>query len=51
MKIFNAELLKCFKKNFKITWKKNQEHTKKIWIFSNNQAAIKKLHNLSLKAS
>src|SRR5438045_1317021 len=49
MKVFNAELF-AIEKAFKIAWKNRQLNTNKVWIFSDSQAAIKKLTNLSLKA-
>src|SRR5436190_7714735 len=49
MKDFDAELF-TIEKAFKITWENKQLNTDKVWIFSNNQAAIKKLMNSSLKA-
>ncbi len=49
MKIFAAELF-TLEKIFKVAWEKKQRCTKKIWIFSNSQAAIKRLQNSSSKA-
>ena len=49
MKVFNAELF-AIEKTFKIVWKNKQLNTDKVWIFSDNQAAIKRLKNTSLKA-
>ncbi len=48
MEVFDAELF-ALEKTFKIAWERKQEHTKKIWIFSDSQAAIKRLQNSSLK--
>ena len=50
MKVFNAELF-AIKKTFKITWKNKQLNIDKVWIFLNSQAIIKRLKNISLKAS
>ena len=49
MEVFDAELF-ALEKAFKIAWEKKQEYTKKVWIFSDSQAAIKRLQNSSLKA-
>jgi ribonuclease HI len=49
MEVFDAELF-ALEKAFKTAWEKKQEYTKKIWIFSDSQAAIKRLQNTSLKA-
>ena len=49
MEVFNAELF-AIEKAFKIAWENKQLNTDKVWIFSNNQAAIKRLKNTSLKA-
>ena len=49
MEIFNAELF-AIEKAFKIAWENKQLNTDKVWIFSNSQAAIKRLKNTSLKA-
>jgi ribonuclease HI len=49
MEVFDAELF-ALEKAFKTAWEKKQEFTKKIWIFSDSQAAIKRLQNSSLKA-
>src|SRR5439155_18579082 len=49
MKIFNAELF-VIEKAFKITWENKQLNIDKVWIFLDNQAAIKRLKNSSLKA-
>ena len=49
MEIFNAKLF-ALEKAFKIAWERKQEYIKKIWIFSDSQAAIKRLQNPSLKA-
>ena len=48
IKVFNAELF-AIEKAFKIAWKNRQLNIDKIWIFSNNQAAIIRLINSSLK--
>ena len=42
MKVFNAELF-AIEKAFKIAWENKQLNTDKVWIFLNNQAAIKRL--------
>src|SRR5690348_5564865 len=49
MEVFDAELF-ALEKAFKIAWEKKQEFIKKVWIFSDSQAAIKRLQNSSLKA-
>ena len=49
MKVFDAELF-AIEKAFEIAWNNKQINTEKIWIFSDSQAAIKKLKNSSLKA-
>ena len=49
MEVFNAELF-AIEKAFKIAWENKQLNTDKVWIFSNNQVAIKRLKNTSLKA-
>ena len=49
MKVFNTELF-AIEKAFKIAWENKQLNTDKIWIFSDSQAAIKRLMNLNLKA-
>jgi RNase H len=49
MKVFDAELF-AIEKAFKIAWKNKQLNTEKVWIFSDSQAAIKRLKNSSLKA-
>ena len=49
MKVFDAELF-AIKKTFKIAWENKQLNIDKVWIFSNNQAAIKRLKNTSFKA-
>ena len=49
MEVFNAELF-TIEKAFKIAWENKQLNTDKIWIFSDSQAAIKRLKNPSLKA-
>ena len=50
MKIFDAESF-ALEKIFKVAWEKKQRCTKIIWIFSNSQAAIKRLQNSSSKAN
>ena len=49
MEVFDAELF-AIEKAFKIAWENKQLNTDKIWIFSDSQAAIKRLKNPSLKA-
>ena len=49
MEVFNAELF-AIEKAFKIAWENKQLNTGKVWIFSDSQAAIKRLKNSSLKA-
>ena len=49
MKVFNAKLF-TIEKAFKIAWENKKLNTDKVWIFSNSQAAIKRLKNSSLKA-
>src|SRR5213078_5102062 len=49
MEVFNAELF-AIEKAFKIAWENRQLNTDKVWIFSDSQAAIKRLVNSSLKA-
>src|SRR5436190_15341143 len=49
MKVFDAELF-AIEKAFKIAWENRQLNINKVWIFSDSQAAIKRLMNLSLKA-
>ena len=49
MKVFDAELF-AIEKAFKIAWENRQLNTDKVWIFSDSQAAIKRLMNSSLKA-
>ena len=49
MEVFDAELF-AIEKIFKVAWKNKQLNTEKVWIFSDNQAAIKRLKNSSLKA-
>ena len=49
MEVFDAELF-AIEKSFKIAWENKQLNTDKIWIFSDSQAAIKRLKNQSLKA-
>ena len=49
IEIFNAELF-AIEKAFKIAWENRQLNIDKVWIFSDSQAAIKRLVNPSLKA-
>ncbi len=49
MEVFDAELF-AIEKAFKIAWENKQLNTDKVWIFSDSQAAIKRLKNSSLKA-
>ena len=49
MKVFDAKLF-AIEKAFKIAWENKQLNTNKVWIFLNNQATIKRLKNISLKA-
>ena len=49
MEVFDAELF-AIEKAFKIAWENKQLNTDKVWIFSDSQAAIKRLVNSSLKA-
>ena len=49
MEVFDAELF-AIEKAFKIAWENKQLNTDKVWIFSDSQAAIKRLKNPSLKA-
>ncbi len=49
MKVFDAELF-AIEKAFKIAWENKKLNTDKVWIFSDSQAAIKRLKNSSLKA-
>src|SRR5438552_806337 len=49
MEVFDAELF-VIEKAFEIERKKKQLNTEKIWIFSDSQAAIKRLKDSSLKA-
>ena len=49
MEVFDAELF-ALEKAFKIAWENKQLNTEKVWIFSDSQAAIKRLKNSSLKA-
>ena len=48
MKVFNAELF-AMEKAFKLAFNQISFYIKDIWIFSNNQAAIKRVQKLSLK--
>ena len=43
MKVFNAELF-TIEKIFKIAQENKQLNINKVWIFSNSQAAIKKIN-------
>ncbi len=49
MKVFDAELF-AIEKVFEIAFNNRQLNTEKIWIFSDSQAAIKRLKNSSLKS-
>src|SRR5204862_8172593 len=49
MKVFDAELF-AIEKAFEIAFNNRQLNTEKIWIFSDNQEAIKRLKNSSLKS-
>ena len=49
MKVFDAELF-AIEKAFEIAFNNRQLNTEKVWIFSDNQAAIKRLKNSSLKS-
>ena len=49
MEVFDIELF-AIEKAFKIAWENKQLNINKIWIFLDNQAAIKRLKNPSLKA-
>ena len=49
MEVFNAELF-AIEKAFKLAWENKQLNIDKIWIFSNSQAAIKRLKKSKLKA-
>ena len=49
MKVFDAELF-AIEKAFEIAFNNRQLNTEKVWIFSDNQIAIKKLKNSSLKS-
>src|SRR6266536_3723273 len=48
MKVFDAELF-AIEKAFEIAFNNRQLNTEKLWIFSDSQAAIKRLKNSSLK--
>ena len=50
MEVFDAELF-AIEKAFKIAWENKQLNIDKVWIFSNNQATIKRLKNTSLKVN
>ena len=49
MEVFDAELF-AIEKAFKIAWENKKLNIDKVWIFSDSQAAIKRLKNSSLKA-
>jgi len=49
MEVFDAELF-AIEKAFEIAFKNRQLNTEKVWIFSDSQAAIKRLKNSSLKS-
>ncbi len=49
MKVFDAELF-AIEKAFEIAFNNKQLNTEKVWIFSDSQAAIKRLKNSSLKS-
>jgi ribonuclease HI len=49
MEVFDAELF-ALEKAFEIAWNRKQLNTEKVWIFSDSQAAIKRLKKSSLKA-
>ncbi len=48
VEVFNAELF-AIKQAFKIAWQNRQLNIDKVWIFSNSQAAIKRLKKSKLK--
>jgi len=48
MEVFDAELF-AIEKAFEIAFNNRQLNTEKVWIFSDSQAAIKRLKNSSLK--
>ena len=48
MEVFDAELF-AIEKAFKIAWENKQLNIDKVWIFSDSQAAIKRLMDSSLK--
>src|SRR5204862_6444755 len=48
MKVFDAELF-AIEKDFEIAFNIKQLNIEKVWIFSDNQTAIKRLKNSSLK--
>jgi ribonuclease HI len=48
IEVFDAELF-AIEKAFKIAWEEKQPNTENIWIFSDSQAAIKRLQNQNLK--
>ena len=50
MKVFDAELF-AIEKVFEIAFNNRQLNTEKVWIFSDSQAAIKRLKNSSLKSN
>src|SRR5437667_3168483 len=49
MEVFDAELF-AIEKAFEIAFNNRQLNTEKVWIFSDSQAAIKRLKNSSLKS-
>src|SRR5438034_10861673 len=49
MEVFDAELF-AIEKAFEISFNNRQLNTEKVWIFSDSQAAIKRLKNSSLKS-
>ena len=49
MEVFDAELF-AIEQAFKIAWQNKQLNTDKVWIFSDSQAAIKRLKKSNLKA-
>src|SRR5204862_6518919 len=49
VEVFDAELF-TIEQAFKIAWQNKQLNTDKVWIFSNSQAAIKRLKKSNLKA-
>jgi ribonuclease HI len=49
VEVFDAELF-AIEQAFKIAWQNKQLNTDKVWIFSDSQAAIKRLKKSNLKA-